>query len=145
MQLTSTAHVYLRADISNNNIQSIGFDSENRTPTSDISSSNIIARIPIDDQVLFFEATHERTYFINLRQKNLSHVRLFLTDHRGRRLPQQPDQSKLGNLTFTTTMRVDIIQGRAVNEFVTEMYEPNVPARFTSNLLKKIGNIAPGS
>jgi hypothetical protein len=100
---------------------------------------------PLDNEIIHAEPSHDRCYFINLRQKNLSHLRLFLTDNRGRPLPQFSDQSKDGNLSFTCTLRVDIVQGRAVNEFVTKMYEPNVPARFTSNLLKKIGDTSPGS
>ena len=145
MQRTSSAYVYLRSDLSNNNIESIGFADDIRVPKNDISHSDVIARIPLDSEILYLEPSHDRCYFINLRQKNLSHLRLFLTDNRGRPLPQYTDQSKDGNLSFTSTLRVDIVQGRAVNEFVTKPYEPNVPARFTSNLLKKIGDISPGS
>lgn len=142
-QLKSIHHIYLRTDLSNTGIESAGFASDNRHPTVDTEHSTILARIPMQTQVIFFESQTEREYFLNLRQKNVSSLRLYLTDERNRQLPQYTDQSTKGNLRFTCTIRVDVVQKTMPNQLETVPYEPNIPARFTSNLLEKFDFGAP--
>ena len=54
-------------------------------------------------------------HFLNLRGKNLSHMKLFLTDRKNRMLTHavasgNDNQSTFGNLNFTAIIRLDTIQ-----------------------------------
>ena len=90
------------------------------------------------------EAQNGREYFLNLRQKNVSHIRLYLTDEHNNLLPLFAGQNAhKGTARFTCTLRFDIIQVRMPNEFETPPYNPGIPPRFTSNFLEKLDFGAP--
>ena len=139
----SSHHIYLRTNLSNTGIETAGFASENRNPTTDTEHSSILGRIPLQDEVIYFESSN-REYFLNLRQKNISFMRLYLTDERNRFLPLFAGQNAQGGTCrFTCTLRIDIVQVLSPNEFVTPPYEPGIPPRFTSNFLEKLDFGAP--
>lgn len=135
----SQHHIYLRTSLSNTGIETCGFGSDGHTPEMDTDHSSILGRIPIQDEVIFYEAQTGKEYFLNLRQKNVSFMKLYLTDERNRYLPLTVGQNtNNGTCRFTCTLRIDIIQSRAVNEFETPPYESGIPPRFTSNFLEKL-------
>ena len=97
---------------------------------ADIINSDILAKVFKDVEFINYNSATGEEYFMNLQQRKLSNLRLFLTDSKGRklgRLSSQRDlgtaagketagvfdnkfQSTLGNLYFTAVLRVDIIK-----------------------------------
>ena len=88
-----------------------------------------MAKIPIGIETTSYFANAEREYFINLQQRRLSTLTLFLTDARNRPLGRLAGsgsgtaagsktggtlnsnlQSTQGNLFFTATIRIDVVQ-----------------------------------
>ena len=75
--------------------------------------------------------------------------RLFLTDSRGRPLGRTPGsnsktaagggtaQSTTGNLSFSCTLRLDVIQKMQPNTLQTPKPQQPIPARFTGPLLNQ--------
>ena len=135
----SQHHIYLRTSLTNTNIETAGFGSPGFDPQMDTDHSSILGRIPLQDEVIFYEAQTGREYFLNLRQKNVSFMKLYLTDEHNRALPLFAGQNAhKGTCRFTATLRIDVVQVRMPNEFETPPYVSGIPPRFTSNFLEKL-------
>ena len=123
MQKTSDPYIYLRTDLRNNNIESKSLSGSLGTTSGHTLTSNIIAKIPNDfEHIHFVQSGAHDEHFAFLPQKNLSTIRLFLTDHAGRPLGDRSansqsqtafgaglSQSISGNLFFQATLRIDTI------------------------------------
>ena len=101
---------------------------------------------------LQYTAQTGREFFLDVHQKNLTHLRLKLTDKHNRdiRDTQKPNQVKTGNMNFSAVIRVDIIKRKDVQRLETQRAEPNIPARFSNGIVnqqrngKDMFNVAPG-
>ena len=128
-QRSTEQHVYLRCGQQNNGVETAVLSNATGPYLSQTLTSNIFAKIPIGIETTSYFANAEREYFINLSQKRLSTLTLFLTDARNRPLgriagsasgtaagsytPTGGDNSTLqstqGNLSFTATIRIDVV------------------------------------
>jgi len=137
-QRFSEHFVYLRSSLNSKTLESSSLNDANgvRGNVSDVHHSNIVARIPIDNEFIHYEAPYEGEYFINLpNMKHLNNVRFFLTNCHGTPLKQlnnMPDQDTVGNLNFSMVLRLDIIQKSAPNESFTEDIPRTSLARFSN-------------
>ncbi len=161
LQLSTQQNVYLRTDINNTNIQTESFNSgntDNRLSTN-LSSSRILAKLVIDNEFINYTTGTQMEYFVNLTTKQITFLRLYLTDSHGRSLPQnvrrqypartgatayQPivdpgaanptpvNQSTLGNRSFECVVKVDILQYMGGQNNVLKAPPPpkTIPARF---------------
>ena len=103
-----------------------------------LNPANILAEIKIDTEMVQYNPTSEREFFINLYQNSLAHFQIALTDSRNRQLPiSGANQPIIGNRYFTATLRVDIVQDIAYGQLssVNVNVPKNNPARMDSNLL----------
>ena len=84
MQRSTSPQVYLKCDLPNDNIET---SSLNRVGTSSDStlSSNILGCFQMDHEYVHYDLLGDE-HFLNLRGKNLSHMKLFLTDRKNRLL-----------------------------------------------------------
>ena len=110
----------------------------------------IFAKLFRDVEFINYESNTGDEYFMNLQQRKLANLRLFLTDSKGRKLGRtstQRDlgtaaglvdsnlefesnlQNKTGNLFFTAVIRVDIVKNRSPVKLETEGVRPPLPAR----------------
>jgi len=160
-QLSTQQNVYVRTDINNTNIQTESFNSgntDNRLATN-LGSSRILAKLIIDTDFISYTTGTQMEYFVNLTTKQLTFLRLFLTDSHGRTIPAnvrrqypartgasayQPivgagdpnptpvNQSTLGNRNFECVVKVDIIQymGGQNNTLNAPPPAKTIPARF---------------
>ena len=118
MQRSTSPQVYLRCDVPNDNIETaslnkivktgVGFDGDSTL------SSNILGVFQLDHEFAHYDLLGDE-FFLNLRSKNLSHMRLTLTDRKNRMLTHAvssgaDNQSTLGNLSFSCIIRIDTIQ-----------------------------------
>ena len=145
-QRTTTPYIYLRTDLLNTAIETLGLAHPSENYNNDTTHSDIFARIPVDTEFCQYTASTGREFFLNIHQKHISQIRLRITDNRNRPLGRPlnsvsktatgtgTEQSTLGNLSFSGVIRIDVIQQRQVNEMDTTKLEPPVPARFAGVL-----------
>ncbi len=130
MQRLTDPYVYLRCNNAQNGLEMSVLSNDRGRYNADIINSDILAKVFKDVEFINYNSSTGEEYFMNLQQRKLSNLRLFLTDSKGRklgRLSSQRDlgtaagketagvfdnnfQSTLGNLYFTAVLRVDIIK-----------------------------------
>jgi hypothetical protein len=87
MQRMSDPYVYLRCSNNGNSLEMSVLQNDHAgTQNSDIVNSDILAKLHRHDEFISFSANTGLEYFINLQQKKLTNLRLFLTDSKGRKL-----------------------------------------------------------
>ena len=135
--------VYVRAPgVLNTNIETQGLRNPNDNHNSDVAHSDILGRAVVEsNEWVQFTAQSERDFFIDIHQKQLNVLRLRLTDSKNRLIGRRgggdtalgiaPNQSTLGNLSFSAVLRFDIIKRKSVHHLETEHYQPPIPARFS--------------
>ena len=87
MQRMSDPYVYLRCGNNGNALEmSVLQNDHHGVQNNDIVHSNILAKLARHAEFIGFSSSTNNEYFINLQQKKLSTLRLFLTDAKGRKL-----------------------------------------------------------
>jgi hypothetical protein len=150
MQRLSDPYVYLRCNNAQSGLEMSVLSNDRGLYNSDIINSDIFAKLFKDVEYINYESNTGDEYFINLQQRKLANLRLFLTDSKGRKLgrtSQQRDlgtaaglvdgslefesnlQNKTGNLNFTAVIRVDIVKNRSPVKLESEGIAPPLPAR----------------
>ena len=140
-------YVYLRCiGIPNTSIESLGLMNPTETHKTDTTDSDILAKIPVSIEYCSYDAQSGREFFINIRQKMVSNMRLRLTDRHNRPLGRSfgnpaytasgvgTNQSTLGNLSFSSVIRVDVIQQRHIKELESEPVPQTTASRFDNVL-----------
>lgn len=151
MQRMSDPYVYVRCGNIQNGLEMSVLSSDRGRYNSDIINSDILAKVFRDVEFISYESNTGIEYFMNLQQKKLSQLRLFLTDSKGRYLGRVSNdrstgsasglvtdsngktQSTLGNLFFTAVLRVDIIRVSMPQVLDTTPPPPALPASKTQN------------
>ena len=152
MQRLSDPYVYLRCNNAQNGLEMSVLSSDRGRYNSDIMNSDIFAKVFKDVEYITYESSTGEEYFMNLQQRKLANLRLFLTDSKGRKLGRTSEQRDLktaagltdsnldfesnaqnttGNLNFTAVIRVDIIRNRSPAKLESEGIKPPLPARKT--------------
>ena len=107
MQTTSMQYMYMRCSEVADNIQSQNLTTDEDVPDSHMTSSHILAKIPVDDQVcsLQYESS---PYFLNSNNRHISELRFRLIDHHARPIPLMNSTIELdGNLFSNMTFKVE--------------------------------------
>ena len=159
-QASSQQNVYLRSDATNTNIQTESFNSGNTDTVgaNSMSASNILGRMTIDNNFVNFTTGTQMEYFITITSKQISHLRLYITDSHGRVIPQNikytnnvptianPSQLNLGNRSWEGVIKVDIVQymGGQNNYLDSAGIVYTTPARFSTEPLNNFNNGASG-
>ena len=141
-QRSTETHLYVRTDVNNNNIETASLSAATGPYDTHTLTSNILAKIPLDVEFCAFSSSGAvDEFYVNLRQKELSTLRLFLTDSKGRKLGRISGsasqtaagtgtaQSTRGNLFFSATLRIDVIRRMQVNELQSAPIPRPIPAR----------------
>ena len=142
-QRSTESHIYVRTDLRSNNVETASLSAATGPYSAHTLSSNILAKVPVDIEfVQFSNAGSTDEFFVTLAQRGLSSMRLYLTDSKGRPLGRPAGsgsktaagsgsaQSTLGNLSFTATLRIDVIQASQPNELQTPSIPRPIPGRF---------------
>jgi hypothetical protein len=156
MQRMSDPYVYLRCENVSNGLEMSVLDSAKGIATPDVLNSNILAKVFRDTEFISYHSQTGDEYFINLQQRRLSNLHLFLTDSKGRRLGRLPgdttdtaagrdgnlpgtfasdEQATVGNLYFTACVKVDVIRVRNPKHLETAPLGFATPAREAQSLL----------
>ena len=142
-QRSTETHLYVRTDVNNNNIETASLSAATGPYQTHTLTSNILAKIPLDVEFCAFSSSSAvDEFYVNLRQKEISTLRLFLTDSKGRKLGRNSEsaasqtaagtgsaQSTRGNLFFSATLRIDVIRRMQVNELQSAPIPRPIPSR----------------
>ena len=124
-QRSTMPYVYLRSRLSNFSIETSSLSQPTEPlnpPKSDVATSQIIGKIPVDTEVCVYDSNYGGDYFLNIYNRHINSVYLYLTDEHNRPLGRVfgsnsltatgtgTKQSTLGNLQFSAVFRVDIVQ-----------------------------------
>lgn len=155
MQRFADPYIYLRCDAANNGLEMSVLDS-GRHAQREILPSNILGKMNRDVEFITYKSNGNREYFVNLQQKQLASLRLFLTDSKGNHIGRISSktndgtaagredssdnfvsklQSTLGNLFFTATIRIDTIRMFIPRELQSEPPPPPMPAHEAQSVL----------
>lgn len=130
MQRMTDPYVYLRCNNAQNGLEMSVLSNDRGRYNADIINSDILAKVFKDVEFINYNSATGDEYFMNLQQRKLSNLRLFLTDSKGRKLGrlstqrdlgtaaglessgsfEKENQSTLGNLYFTAVLKVDIVK-----------------------------------
>ncbi len=156
MQRLSDPYVYLRCNNAQSGLEMSVLSNDRGSYNSDIINSDIFAKLFKDVEYINYESNTGEEYFINLQQRKLANLRLFLTDSKGRKLGRigkqrnlgtsagltdgnldfvSQDQNTTGNLSFTAVIRVEIIKNRSPVKLESEGLPPALPARIAQSTL----------
>ena len=138
MQQYTNDYVYVRTNIQSSNMQTPSFNAgDTDVGPGRVGGSRILARIPSYDVFNYFVTNTQREYFINLTQRSIPELTLYLTDSAGRDLPFAPGQNILGNMSFSCVIRVEIVRSAlaAGQTLQTAPINHPVPPRFSSRPL----------
>jgi|TARA_A100001015_G_scaffold315516_1_gene427520 hypothetical protein len=162
-QRTTDPNVYVRCASTQNGLESVVMsdpigDTSTGRYQGEVLNSNVLAKIHRDSEFINFETGSSDEYFINLQQRKLSTLRIFLTDSRSRPLgrPFHSDtlnvgtasgletgagvivnqkQNQNGNLFFDCVIKVEIIKVRNPRLLDTTPPPPPLPAREAQSVL----------
>jgi len=147
-QRSTMSHLYVRTNLRSNNIETVSLSASQGPFQTHTLTSNILARIPVDIEFCTFTSGGAQDeFFLLLSQKQLSSMKLFLTDHKGRPLGRVAGsasktaagsgtaQSTRGNLNFLATLRIDVLQRSEPNALKTAPIPRSVPGRFINPLI----------
>jgi len=154
MQLVTEPHVYLRCTLGQNGLESSILGSDETVYNNDIVGSNILAKIARNTENFSYAGNQSGEFFVTLQQRKLNSIGLFLTDSKSRPIGraknagtgtsaglegtatseiipyQSENQSSLGNLYFTATIRIDIVKVYNPNKLQSEPPAlPQFPSR----------------
>jgi hypothetical protein len=154
MQRLSDPYVYLRCNNAQSGLEMSVLSNDRGRYNADIINSDIFAKLFKDVEYINYESNTGDEYYINLQQRKLSNLRLFLTDSKGRKLGRTSGQRDLGtgagltdssldfesnlqnttgNLFFTAVIRCDIIKNRSPVKLESEAIRPPQPARIAQS------------
>tara|TARA_R110002167_G_scaffold55731_3_gene158166 strand:- start:3634 stop:4782 length:1149 start_codon:yes stop_codon:yes gene_type:complete len=153
-QLSSQQNVYLRTDINNTNIETSSYvaRSTDTQQSSSMASSRLLARMIIDNDFVNFTTGTQMEYFVSLTTRQITHLRLYITDSHGRDIPQNivttanappngalVEQRTLGNRSWEAVIKVDVVQylGGQNDALVSAPIQYTVPARLGTEPLNK--------
>lgn len=129
MQRMTDPYVYLRCGSSQNGSLEMAVLSDSAitasSNNSDITSSDIFAKLKRDVEFISYDNGMGDEYFINLQQRKLSSIRFSLTDSKNRKLGRKRTESSSGTgagLFNTSTTASHILLGRRYLEAATKGY-----------------------
>lgn len=163
-QRLTEPNVFVRIAQSNNGLESVvSSDPIGNTQTNrydgEVVNSNILAKIPRDIEFINFETGSSDEYFVNLQQRKVSTLRVFLTDSKARPLGrpfnaptlslgtasglentttgafESQEQNTRGNLFFEAVIKVEIIKVRDPKTLQSKPPPPPMPAREAQSVL----------
>jgi len=105
MQRSTTQYLYLSCSENTSNLESQNLSAARPLKDTHIVGSSILAKIPINNEVIGFQSDTSTPYFVELDNRHISEILFELKDHHGRTIDQISEITTKGNLfsdmTFT--------------------------------------------
>jgi len=145
MQRMTDPYVYLRckSQQSGGLEMTVLADSLLASNSSDITSSDILAKLKRDVEFISYDNGTGDEYFVNLQQKKLSSLQLYLTDSKNRQLGRSRTDGSGNNTGGGTAAGYDLIQDATLEKNRLNLtgrgYQLN--SGFASQLQSSLGNL----
>ena len=124
-QRSTTPYIYIRTSLETASLETSSLDRPSGQDTIQaVLGTNILGRVAVNTEFCNYSAQMPETFYIDIKQKSVSTLRLYLTDESNRPIGRRygssertasgtgTNQSNLGNLTFSAVCRIDVIQVR---------------------------------
>jgi len=153
-ELSTQNHAYLRLNEQNTNIANTAFNIQSGdTEQTAMTSSTIMAIIPIQGPQVSYIATTDNVYSVNVLSKQITQLTVSLTDRTGRQFPLiSTNQNNTGNRSFVCVIRVSILQ-RPIGEgilpltppiYTTQAHDSTAPSTMINRGIQAMGLNNPG-
>ena len=139
-QRFTESFVYVRLEGVNTNSLASSSLQGNSSRNNKLHHSTILGRIPIGDELINYQSSHDREFFVDLQQRHLNNLKLRLTDSHNNPLPQKSLQSTLGNLNFNAILRVDLLERYQLNDKHSGLTQQSMPKRFNTPIISYDGH-----
>ena len=149
-QRSTSPYIYIRTNLETAALETSSLDRPSGQDTiQEILSTNILGRAAVNTEYCNYSIKTNGVYYIDITQKSVSTIRLYLTDEANRPIGRPygstlltatgtgTQQSTLGNLTFSAVVRIDLIQTRPPHDNIF----PQKPILINSKMSNQI--IAP--
>jgi hypothetical protein len=113
MQRSTTQYLYLSCSENTSNLESQNLSSARPLQDTHITSSSIIAKLPINNEVMGFQLDTSTPYFVELDNRHISEILFELKDHHGRTIDQIAEITSEGNLFSDITLVWEVYEGGA--------------------------------
>ena len=113
MHTSTMSHVFIRTDLTNNNLASFGHE-QYAAGAHDphTHSTDILARATIHDDFIYLDdENHSQVYGTLVPNPKLNSIRFSITDQHGKLIPSADRfQADIGNLHFHLVLKVDVVE-----------------------------------
>jgi len=114
MHTSTMSHVFIRTDLTNNNLASFGHEEymANNNHDPHTHSTNILARATVHDDFIYLDdENHQHVYTTVVPNPKLNSIRFSITDQHGKLIPSADRfQADIGNMHFHLVLKIDVIE-----------------------------------
>ena len=138
MQKSSTQYLYLTCAEHSDNLESQNLSAAKSLQDTHVKRSNIIAKIPIQEEICGYQAMSPSPYYITTNNQHISDLVFEIVDHHGRSVPKPDGIDTQGNLFSDMTLKVETF---AVGGGEHTLNAPHQNFHYESNGVGQIRNI----
>ena len=110
MQRSTTQYLYLSCSENTSNLESQNLSTSRPVKDTHIVASSILAKIPINNEVIGFQLDTSTPYYVDLDNRHISEILFELKDHHGRSIDQIADITSKGNLFSDMTLNWSVYE-----------------------------------
>jgi hypothetical protein len=142
MQRSTTQYLYMKVSEATTNLESQNISSSTPLTDSHILASSIIAKIPINNEIIGFQLDNDTPYFVELDNKQISDILFELKDHHGRTIDTISDIENVGNLFSDMTFNWSVYaRGGNVHELQAPVQNFHIEEnQFAQNVRRTTGS-----
>ena len=142
MQRSTTQYLYMKVSEATTNLESQNISSSTPILDSHILASSIIAKIPIQNEIIGFQMDTATPYFVELDNKQISDILFELKDHHGRTIDTIADSDNTGNLFSDMTFNWSVYsRGGNVHELQAPVKNFHIEEnQFAQNVRRTTGS-----
>jgi len=142
MQRSTTQYLYMNVSEATTNLESQNISSFYPLQDSHIITSNIIAKIPVNNEIVGYQLDTSTPYFVELDNKLLSNILFEIKDHHGRSIDTITDIATQGNLFSDLTLNWSVYaRSNNVHELQAPFKNYNIEENeFAENVKRTTGS-----
>ena len=143
MQLQVENQLYLRSNLLSTNYATDNYNQTSGVQSStELSASNIFACFKMNSNIIYYENTGENTWILDIAQRNIPNLELFLTNRHGDPLTLDnptPSGQQTYNVSFQCCIRVEIVERSVVQSTNAQRDAAGyASARYSGNVMTTI-------
>ncbi len=142
MQRSTTQYLYMKVSEATTNLESQNISSFTPLVDSHILASSIMAKIPIQNEIIGFQLDTSTPYFVELDNKQISDILFELKDHHGRTIDTIADSENDGNLFSDMTFNWSVYsRGGNIHELQAPVQNFHIEEnQFSQNVRRTTGS-----